>query len=155
MAQDQIRVNGAVADGSLVITLDGLEYAGWQGIKCSDKVEVKPLFGLSNKIRGPRGVTAGVYKPDEGELKGPQATALTFGEALKSRAPTQGGKKRISLVVFTITIMFFHPQAKPYLLTGCKVTGWDDGIPEAESADPVTATLKLYIADIERNGIHL
>lgn len=155
MAQDSLRLNGGIADGSIVIGLDGLEYAGWQEIKYNDSVEVKPIYGLSNKIRGPRGVTPGVYKPGEGELKGPMSTCDAFGDALRAKAPTQGGKKRISLVEFSITVMYFDPSAKVHLLSGCRVIGWDDGIPAADSPDPVTGTLKLYIGDISRNGRHL
>lgn len=155
MAQDQIRRNGGIADGSIVIALNGLEYAGWQEIKYNDAVEVKPIWGLSNKIRGPRGVTPGVYKPGEGELKGPMSTCDTFGDVLKATAPLQGGKRRISLVEFIITVMFFDPTAKLHVLSGCRVIGWDDGIPAADSADPVTGTIKLYVGDITRNGRHL
>ncbi len=149
---DQIRRNGTLCDGAVVIKIDSLQYYGWTGINYDDGVEVKKLWGLSTS-RGPRGRTAGKYDVSDGTLKGPKSTVEALWEALARKAPTVHGRKRISLVEFPITIAYADANTSyTDLLQQVRILKRKSGVPDADSADAVVEELTISIMSILWNG---
>jgi hypothetical protein len=148
MSQDEIRVNGKIADGSIVIKLRGKEYSGFTEISYDDGVEVGKVWGLS-KFRGPRGRTRGKYDASDASLKGPKSTIEELFKDLKSISDDGS----ISGPEFPITVAYVD-GTKSYVdtLKQCRVLKRKAGPPAADSADAVIDELTLSVMSIDWNG---
>ena len=146
---DEIRVNGRLADGSITIKLDGVEYYGFTEIGAyKDAVEETLLYGY-NKRRGPRGRTEGIKKPEKITLKGPPSTVRVFTAALVAKS-TNG---KISGTEFPTTVAFVDGNTtRQDVLYQCRVLLYNTAPPAADSADAIMEELEIQPLRITRDG---
>lgn len=153
---DQIRRNGVMCDGAITIKVKGVEYYGWTDISYDDGLEVKKLWGLSSKVRGPRGRTAGKYDASDAVLKGPRSTVEELFTALLPLGQVIAGERRVSLVEFPITVTYADSGSSyTDLLKRCRLIKRKSGVPTADSADGVLEELTISVMSIEWNGKRL
>lgn len=150
---DQIRINGRVADGTIIVKFDGEEYYGFTEIgSYKTSIEEKLLWGL-NKNRGPRARTRGVRKPEKVSLTGPLGTTRALKRALAAKSKT---KKVGDAPDFLSTISYFDGDVViTDELIECRIVEDETKPPAAEAPDGAMETLTIQPMRIKKDGIEL
>lgn len=152
---DQVRINNRLADGSIIVRIDGDEYENFTEIGGYKRaIEESMKWGL-NRSRAPIGRTTGVRKFEKCTLAGPLSATRALMRALALKAATFGGRAG-DAPDFLITVTYFEgliPHTDE--LIQCRVVEDETKPPAGDSSDAVIETLTVQPMKIRKDGIEL